>query len=125
MRQAATPPEIRLWSFLRTLRAEGHHFRRQAPFRSYILDFVSYRDRLVIEVDGAQHGSGEQMARDAVRDAVLAREGFATLRFLAADVLANLEGVTWAIREALNGAVPDLPAPTSALPQSGGGRDTR
>jgi very-short-patch-repair endonuclease len=106
LRQAATPPEIRLWSFLRTLRAEGHHFRRQAPFGSYVLDFVSYRDRLIIEVDGAQHGTGEQMARDALRDAVLAREGFATMRFLAADVLANLEGVAWAIREALDRASP-------------------
>jgi very-short-patch-repair endonuclease len=101
LRRAATPPEVRLWSFLRTLRSEGHHFRRQAPFGAYVLDFVSYQDRLVIEVDGAQHGMAAQMARDAARDAFLAGEGFRTVRFLATDVMGNLEGVAHAIREAL------------------------
>jgi len=66
LRRSATPPEVRLWSFLRTLRSEGYHFRGQAPFRGY-LDFVCYRSPLAIEVDGAQHGSAAQMARDAVR----------------------------------------------------------
>ena len=92
---------MRLWGFLRTLRRDGRHFRRQAPFRGYILDFVCYANRLVIEVDGARHGTEGQLNHDAVRDAVLAREGFRTLRFLAADVLGNIEGVSLAIREAL------------------------
>jgi very-short-patch-repair endonuclease len=120
LRRAATPPEVRLWSFLRTLRAEGYHFRRQAPFLGYVLDFVCYRSRLVIEVDGAQHGMAVQMARDAERDARLAREGFCVVRFLAPDVLGNLEGVACAIRQALAACS----APTPALPQRGGGRRT-
>ena len=98
LRQSATPPERHLWGFLRTLRHAGHHFRRQAPFRGYVLDFVCYGQRLVIEVDGAHHGTEAQRAHDAVRDAVLTREGFRTLRFLATDVLRNLEGVAIAIR---------------------------
>ena len=101
MRRALTPPEASLWVALRRLRGEGFHFRRQAPFRGYFLDFVCYAHRLVIEVDGAQHGEQEAARHDAIRDAVLAREGFRTLRFAAVDVLGNLEGVVAAIRLAL------------------------
>ena len=101
LRAAATPPERQLWAWLRTLRAQGHHLRRQAPFRGYILDFVCYRSRLVIEVDGAHHGTEAQQAHDAKRDAILAREGFRTIRFQATDILTNLEGVATAIEAAL------------------------
>ena len=68
-----------------------------------MLDFVCYRERLVVEMDGTQHGLAGQMARDAVRDARLAGEGFRTLRFLAGDVMGNLEGVSLVIRRALAG----------------------
>jgi very-short-patch-repair endonuclease len=37
---------------LRELRAFGFRFRRQAPIGRYIVDFVSYGSRVVIEVDG-------------------------------------------------------------------------
>jgi very-short-patch-repair endonuclease len=69
-RRDATPPQIRLRGFSRALRV-AHHVRRQAPFRRYVLDFVSYRYRLVIEVDGDQHRLPERAARDAPRDWVL------------------------------------------------------
>jgi very-short-patch-repair endonuclease len=109
LRRDATPPERALWRFLRTLRAEGCHFRRQAPFRGYVLDFVCYTQRLVIEVDGAQHGDPDRRARDAARDAELAREGFRTIRFYATDVLDNLEGVSIAIRAHLAAPHPGPP----------------
>ena len=41
---------------LRELRTIGHHFRRQSPIASYIVDFECRRSRLVVEVDGHQHG---------------------------------------------------------------------
>jgi very-short-patch-repair endonuclease len=54
------------------------------------------------------------------RDAVLAREGFRTLRFLAVDVMGNLEGVSVAIREALGVLGPSsAPCPTPTLPKQG------
>jgi shikimate dehydrogenase len=110
LRRDATPPERKLWGYLRTLRGAGFHFRRQAPFRGYVLDFVCHGQRLVIEVDGAEHGSDVRRPHDAVRDAVLTREGFRTLRFLATDVLLNLEGVGRAIHETLVAAPhPDPP----------------
>jgi very-short-patch-repair endonuclease len=79
MRKALTPPEARLWVALRALRGDGYHFRRQVPFRGYILDFACHSRRLVIEVDGVSHDF--RAAHDLKRDAVLAREGYRTLRF--------------------------------------------
>lgn len=93
MRQALTPPEARLWSQLKLLRAQGFHFRRQAPVRGYFLDFVCFDRRSVIEVDGVSHTLEAQASKDRVRDAVLAGEGFMTLRFDNAAVRDDLDGV--------------------------------
>ena len=81
MRKTMTPPEARMWANLKRLRGEGFHFRRQAPFKGYHLDFVCFKHRLVIEVDGQVHQLDEQIRHDRIRDAVLAKEGFVTLRF--------------------------------------------
>jgi very-short-patch-repair endonuclease len=119
LRKSASPPERLLWCFLRLLRQEGHHFRRQAPLRGYYLDFVCFSRRLVIEVDGRQHGEDLQAEHDAVRDGVLAGEGFRVLRFQAVEVMQNLEGVAVAVREAL--AAPGVRPPPRPSPQGGGG----
>ncbi len=101
MRKALTPPEARLWVQLKLLRAQGFHFRRQAPFRGYYLDFVCFDRRLVIEVDGVTHTAEARANRDRVRDAVLAGEGFTTLRFDNAAVRDDLDGVLGGIMGAL------------------------
>jgi very-short-patch-repair endonuclease len=93
LRNAMTEPEVILWSRLKKLRADGFHFRRQAPFRGYFLDFVCFSRRLVIEVDGDVHGDDAQEAHDRVRDGVLEREGFIVLRFWNSSVRTNLNGV--------------------------------
>ncbi|WP_296176018.1 DUF559 domain-containing protein [uncultured Brevundimonas sp.] len=54
MRKALTPPEARLWVQLKLLRTRGFHFRRQTPLRGYILDFVCFDRRLVVEVDASR-----------------------------------------------------------------------
>jgi len=55
MRGDLTYPEQLLWRELRKLEIDGSHFRRQAAFGNYIVDFVCHGARLVIEVDGAVH----------------------------------------------------------------------
>ena len=50
-----TTAEVRLWARLKRMRADGFHFRRQAPFRGYFLDFVRFSRKLVIELDGWRH----------------------------------------------------------------------
>jgi very-short-patch-repair endonuclease len=86
MRSNMSRPEVILWARLKRLRERGYHFRRQAPFKGYYLDFVCYPYRLVIEVDGFQHGEDRQAEHDAIRDAILERHGFRVLRFWASDV---------------------------------------
>jgi len=52
--------EVRLWVRLRALRAEGYHFRRQAPLLGYYPDFLCLGRRLVVEVDEPHHREPEQ-----------------------------------------------------------------
>ncbi|WP_430422721.1 endonuclease domain-containing protein [Phenylobacterium sp.] len=93
MRSAMSEPEVILWSRLKRLRERGFHIRRQAPFKGYYLDFVCYARRVVIEVDGYQHGEDRQADHDAVRDRVLERHGFRVLRVWASDVRYELDWV--------------------------------
>ena len=90
---------------------------KTSPLRGYFLDFVCFASRLVIEVDGAQHGFDQQAAHDAVRDAVLNREGFRVLRLVASDVLSNLDGVMTGILAAL-----PPPDPSGHPPHKGEGK---
>jgi len=98
MRKALTPAEARLWVFLRPFRKEGFQFRRQAPLRGYILDFVCFDRRLIVEVDGASHDHADRTRKDRVRDAVLAREGFLTLRFKNETIRDGVDGVIEEVR---------------------------
>lgn len=115
LRTHSTDAERVLWRHLRAYRLRGHKFRRQAPIGRYIVDFVCFEMRLVIELDGGQHA--ERTKYESDRTAWLRRQGFRVLRFWNTDVLNNLEGVREVIAEACAGG-PPLPNPP---PQ--GGRD--
>lgn len=93
LRRNLTGPERKLWSALRMLRAEGFHFRRQAPFEQFVLDFVSHRERLVVEVDGSQHFEDKQRAHDEERTRFLESRGYLVVRYTNYEVLQNLDGV--------------------------------
>nr|WP_274426720.1 DUF559 domain-containing protein [Chelativorans sp. YIM 93263] len=90
MRADATKAENLLWQALRAKRLEGLKFKRQVPLDGYILDFVCFEARLIIEVDGSQHS---QSPRDAVRDRHLENRGLKTLRVWNDEVEENLNGV--------------------------------
>jgi very-short-patch-repair endonuclease len=70
MRHAGTEAEAAMWRLLRHRRLVGFKFRRQVPLEGFILDFVCFDRRIVIEVDGSQHFSSR---RDLIRDSRLAR----------------------------------------------------
>jgi very-short-patch-repair endonuclease len=84
MRREPTDAEAAMWRLLRDRRLSAFKFRRQVPFRNYILDFVCFEKRLVIEIDGSQHTDSQS---DATREAALAAEGFWTARYWNNDVL--------------------------------------
>src|SRR3972149_9449592 len=90
LRREFTEAERVMWRLLRDRRFAGYKFRRQAPFRNFILDFVCYENRLVIEIDGGQYADSSS---DRTRDVALSREGFQVLRYWNNDVLKNSEGV--------------------------------
>lgn len=106
LRNAMSPPEVRLWARLKRLRERGFHVRRQAPFRGYYLDFVCFDRRIVIEVDGGQHSEAAQADHDATRDMVLRREGFKVLRFWSHTVMHETDEVMDSIVLTLEAAAP-------------------
>jgi very-short-patch-repair endonuclease len=107
LRHAMTDPEKRLWWHLRArLPLDGTHFRRQVALGPYVVDFACIEHRLIIEIDGDQHGSDEALAYDARRDAFLAKDGFRLLRFSNRETMTELEAVLDTIFAALSETTP-------------------
>jgi very-short-patch-repair endonuclease len=89
LRRRQTDAELKLWRCLRSRQVFGAKFRRQHPISPYIADFACPECRLVIELDGRQHGG----ARDRERDRQLAGLGWRVLRFWDNDALKETEAV--------------------------------
>jgi very-short-patch-repair endonuclease len=119
LRRNSTDAERKLWRRLRS-RFAGHKFVRQHPIGRYVADFVCREKRLIVEVDGGQHG---ESASDEARDQWLRAHNYQALRFWNNDVMSNLDGVLDKIAEALGGEAPPHPASTCGgsrpLPASG------
>ncbi len=90
---------MRLWSRIRRKQLEGFRFRRQHPLGRYIVDFFCPEARLIIEVDGGQHGV--ENVRDAIRTEWLEKRGYRVIRLWNKDVLAQTEDVLASILAAL------------------------
>ena len=99
MRREPTEAEAAMWRLLRDRRLAPFKFRRQVPFRNYILDFVCFAQRLFVEIDGSQHGESNA---DATRDNLLKSEGFAVLRYWNNDVLQQRSAILEDILEKLS-----------------------
>jgi 2-isopropylmalate synthase len=89
LRVNMTNAERKLWRALRS-RSIGLKFRRQVPLGPYIVDFVSFESKMIVEVDGGQHVTS---TTDARLDQYCIDRGYRVLRFWNNDVLRNLEGV--------------------------------
>jgi very-short-patch-repair endonuclease len=93
LRKNPTPAEVRFWRLIAPLRLRGYHFRKQVPLGRFIVDFACHHAKVVVEVDGDTHYTGEAMQKDRERDAALARHGYKVLRFTNLEVMSNPEGV--------------------------------
>jgi very-short-patch-repair endonuclease len=89
LRDGMTDAERALWFRLRGSRLDGLKFRRQHPVPPYIVDFYCTEAKLVVELDGSQHGAEV----DVVRSASLERQGLQVLRFWDNQVLADVDSV--------------------------------
>lgn len=99
LRQQSTDTERRLWYYLRANRI-GFKFKRQVPMGSYIVDFVCFEKRLIIELDGSQHSTNQKY--DIERTSWLNMRGFKVLRFWNNDALQQTASVIDVILRALS-----------------------
>ncbi len=116
LRNNSTDAERLIWQHLRNRQLAGVKFRRQQPIETYIVDFVSFDKRIVVELDGGQHLENEEY--DKRRDGCLCTNGFTVLRFWNNDVIGNIEGVLEVIRQRCLEAISPTPQPP---PARGGG----
>ena len=70
---------------------------------NFIVDFVCFDWRLVVEIDGPTHEDAEQRAKDLERDAWLREQGFRVLRLPNELVIASTELAVTRIHAALRG----------------------
>jgi very-short-patch-repair endonuclease len=102
LRRDMTDAEQRLWVQLRAHRFADAHIRRQVPIGPYVVDFVCHHAKLIVELDGGQHGTADGARRDAQRTAWLEARGFRVFRFWNTDVLSNTDGVLHTIAQRLS-----------------------
>ena len=111
--------EKRVWNAVRSRQLGGYKLRRQATIDPFIVDFLCAEHRLVIELDGGQHGSPQ----DTARTRELERRGYRVIRFANQEVAENLEGVLTVILSDLDGskALAAPPPSPNPLPPAGEG----
>ena len=99
LRREPTPAERKLWAYLRGNKLDGVSFRRQHAIGNYIVDFVSIKKKIIIELDGSQHL--EQVEYDEERTKFLESQGYKVIRFWNNQIEKEMDGVVRAIEIAL------------------------
>lgn len=121
MRSQPTEAERLLWSILRAKRLAGYKFKRQVVIDHYIVDFVNFEHRLIVEADGSQHADSSY---DERRDIYLKSQDFKVLRFWNNDILATGASVADAIWHALQAPLPSAASRLPPSPARGEGKDS-
>jgi len=101
LRKEPTLAEKKLWSVLRSNKLNGVSFRRQHAIGNYIVDFVSIKKKLIIELDGGQHL--EQTEYDEEQAKYLESQGYRVVRFWNNQVEKEMDGVVQGLDELLKG----------------------
>jgi very-short-patch-repair endonuclease len=103
-RKHMTDAEQKLWSQLRR-NWLGYYFRRQVPIGKYIVDFMCWKKKLIVEIDGSQHYTTEGKEYDRIRDTFLEGQGFHVLRFNSSETLQYTDAVLEKIFETLQNPI--------------------
>lgn len=92
LRTYGTKGEAVLWKMVLKARLmKGYQFNRQFIIEDYIVDFISRKLNLIIEIDGSSHIT--KGSEDYKRQLRLEELGFIVLRFSEFEVLGALEDV--------------------------------
>jgi len=124
LRSTMTDTEQFVWYRLRARRFQGFKFRRQVPLGRYVVDYVCFEKKLIVELDGGQHA--EQQEYDEARTQYLEKSDYRVLRFWNHDVLKDwevVEEVIWRALQAygLRGDGSTSPCPLTPNPSPSGG----
>ena len=98
LRKESTEAEKLLWRYLRRKSLFGYKFRRQEQINDYIVDFVCYEKKLIIELDGGHLNQDETKINDVRRQKWLESQNFKVIRFWNNEVMKNIEGVLQKIK---------------------------
>lgn len=99
LRRNISDVERLLWHRLRDRQIKGYRFRRQHPFRDYVLDFFCVDAKLVIELNDSEAGDAQRSEDDA-RITALEAAGYQVLRFTNNE-MSDIESVLEVIARAL------------------------
>ncbi len=99
LRRNSTDAERVMCSLFRSRQFGNFKFRRQQPIGPFIVDFVYFEKRLIIELDGGQPMENESYDRE--RTKWLEDQGFFVLRFWNNQVLKEVDAVEIEILSAL------------------------
>ena len=99
LRNNLTKEEGKLWYLF--LRRYQPRFHRQYVIGNYIVDFYCHRAKLVVELDGSQHCTPEEVIYDQKRTEYLQSQGLLVLRISNLDVLREFDGVCTTIDRAV------------------------
>ena len=102
-RKSGTIGEATLWKHVLKAKKTGYQFNRQFVIDRYIVDFISRKLKLIIEIDGESHLLKE--AADDKRQKNLESKGYMVIRFSELDVTKHLEDVSNRIYEIINNIV--------------------
>lgn len=100
-RSNMTDAENLLWHYLRQEQL-GVRFRRQHVIGDYIVDFISLKQRLIIEIDGGYHNDIVQQQEDRIRQNWLESMGCKVIRFTNEEVFYHIETVISTIKDNIN-----------------------
>ena len=97
LRKNMTPWERKLWYCF--LKEYPVRFQRQKCIDNFIVDFYSFRAKLVIELDGSGHYNPKNAEKDTQRTKMLENYGLKVIRFSNTEIDKNFYGVCTVIDE--------------------------
>lgn len=101
LREQYVSAERKLWYRIRKKQL-GYRFNRQYGIAQYIVDFYCAKKKLIIEVDGATHGTEKEIANDLVRERYLKNLGCIIKRYTNIEIFENIDIVIDDIYNELN-----------------------
>ena len=91
LRNNMTRPELLLWTKLKNKQMDGYRLRRQFSIGRYVADFYCPELKLVIEIDGPNHNTKENIEYDRERDLFMHSLDINIIRISNSQILDNID----------------------------------